>query len=376
MLKYFAVASPGFEGELDTEIRHFHSLLGLDQGFKILATQKGGIEFQSESNESVYFNQFSRLATRLLVRWEEFHCVFFSDLEKKLKQRALVKWFKNKSRVFVKINSRKSKLGQEKKIFEVFKRVYTDFELIQKASDAEESDFTLYVDFYEDICTLSVDTSGVALYKRSLNKRVSFGSMRETIAWWALLKINTVESAWKEPTILIDPFAGSGTLLLESQIAGLNIRRDYSFQKMKFFADLKPLESVEWKFSVWPFSKLIGIENDIETFEILKSNFQSAKTTSPVFLENIKNEEYKKVLDGRVWIFSNLPYGKQVKSESLKKMLVNMKTVFKPQLLAIFHPEPLNDNEAQSVLHFPVTNGGLKVNLSILTYTQPKPMKP
>ena len=368
MPKFFAVTSPGFESELDSEIKKFHALIGCDEGFKILSTQKGGIEFQSEFNESVYFNLYSKLATRLLFRWDEFHCVFFSDLEKKLKQRSLVKWFKNKSKVFVKVNSRKSKLGQEKKIFEVFKRVYTDFELIQKASEAEESDFTLYVDFFEDTCTLSVDTSGAALYKRSLDKKTSFGSMRETLAHWALMKMISIDSPWKEPTVLIDPFAGSGTLILESQNSGMNIQREFLFQKMKYFSEIKPPNSKLLKSSVLPFSELVAIESDPEIFEILETNLQKMSESKKIILENIKNEDYNNKHEDRIWVFSNLPYGKQVKSDSLKKMLATLKSVFRPQLLAVFHPEAIKDNEAQSVLHFPVTNGGLKIHLSVLTY--------
>ncbi len=368
MSKFFAVTAPGFEEGMEAEIKKFHSLFGIEESLKILSTQKGGVEFESAVSESVYFNNYSKLATRVLIRWDEFHCVFFSDLEKKLKQRSLSKWFKNKSRIFVKVNSKKSKLGQEKKIFEVFKRVYVDFELIPKASEAEEDDFTLFVDFFEDTCTLSIDTSGPALYKRSMDKKTSFGSMRETIASWALTKMMTVDSPWKEPTILIDPFAGSGTLLLESQNVGINRQRDYAYQKLKAFVDLKPLNEQKIDFSKFPFAELVGIESDEETFEILKSNLQALAKKTKVSLYHQKNEDFKETYDQRVWIFSNLPYGKQVKSETLKSMFATMKSVFKPQMIAVFHPEPLKDNEAQSVLHLPVVNGGLKVTLSILIY--------
>ncbi|OYZ13561.1 MAG: hypothetical protein B7Y39_17300 [Bdellovibrio sp. 28-41-41] len=344
MSKFFAVTAPGFEEGMEAEIKKFHSLFGIEESLKILSTQKGGVEFESAVSESVYFNNYSKLATRVLIRWDEFHCVFFSDLEKKLKQRSLSKWFKNKSRIFVKVNSKKSKLGQEKKIFEVFKRVYVDFELIPKASEAEEDDFTLFVDFFED------------------------GSMRETIASWALTKMMTVDSPWKEPTILIDPFAGSGTLLLESQNVGINRQRDYAYQKLKAFVDLKPLNEQKIDFSKFPFAELVGIESDEETFEILKSNLQALAKKTKVSLYHQKNEDFKETYDQRVWIFSNLPYGKQVKSETLKSMFATMKSVFKPQMIAVFHPEPLKDNEAQSVLHLPVVNGGLKVTLSILIY--------
>ncbi len=364
MSKFFAVTSPGFEDELELEIQKFHSLFSLEAGLKILSRQKGGVEFESDSLDSVQYNQFTKLATRLLIRWDEFHCVFFSDLEKKLKQRSLAKWFKNKSRIFVKVNSRKSKLGQEKKIFEVFKRVYLDFELIQKASDAEESDFTLFVDFFEDTCTLSIDTSGAPLYKRSMDKKVSFGSMRETIAQWALLKMTAHESPWKEPTVLIDPFAGSGTLLLESQNVGLNQKREYTYEKLKVFADLKLLSNEKIKWANLPFVKTVGIEADPETFAILESNTKSKN----ISVNSMKNEDYRQSHSHRVWVFSNLPYGKQVKSETLKNMMANMKSVFKPQLLAVFHPEPVKDKEALSALHFPVINGGLKITLSVLTY--------
>lgn len=366
MRKFFVVTTPGFEDELEKEIRMFHCLFGWDEGLAILSSQKGGVEFESPVDESVYLNHYTKLATRVLVRWDQFHCVFFSDLEKKLRTRTLAKWFKNKSRIFVKVNSRKSKLGQEKKIFEVFKRVYTDFELIQKASDVDESDFTLFVDFFKDMCTLSIDTSGAPLYKRSLEKQVSFGSMRETIAQWALLKIQSVESPWKEPTILVDPYAGSGTLLLESQNFGLNKRRDFLFTKLKPFFELRGLDDSKIKLAPLPFQRLIGIESDAETFQVLESN---TKKLERVELYRVKNEDFAGEFKSRVWVFSNLPYGKQVKGESLKSMILNLKAVFKPQLLAVFHPEVIKDKEAQFALHFPVINGGLKVNLSILTYT-------
>lgn len=368
MPKFFAITAPGFEEGLESEIKNFHSLFSWENGLKIRSSQRGGVEFESNYNESVYFNNFSRLATRLLIRWDEFHCVFFSDLEKKLKQRSLSKWFKNKSRIFVKVNSKKSKLGQEKKIFEVFQRVYGDFELIPKASEAEEDDFTLFVDFYEDVCSLSIDTSGPALYKRSMDKKVSFGAMRETIAHWALLKMMTVDSPYKEPTALVDPFAGSGTLLLESQQFGINQKRNFTYEKLKAFSELKPLPADRQNFAKWPFVELVGIESDPETFEVLKSNLESLAKTTKVSLYNQKNEDYKGTHDQRVWVFSNLPYGKQVKSDTLKSMMVTIKAVFKPQLLALFHPEPIKDRDALSALHFTVINGGLKVTLSILTY--------
>jgi|GEM_PF-3512573 len=368
MPKFFAVTAPGFEESLESEIKNFHSLFSWEDGLKITSSQRGGVEFESNFQESVYFNNYSRLATRLLIRWDEFHCVFFSDLEKKMKQRSLAKWFRNKSRIFVKVNSKKSKLGQEKKIFEVFQRVYIDFELIPKASDAEEDDFTLFVDFYEDMCSLSIDTSGPALYKRSMDKKVSFGAMRETIAHWALLKMMTVDSPYKEPTVLIDPFAGSGTLLSESQHVGFNQKRGYTYQKLKVFADLKPLPVDKHAFAKWPFTELVGIESEAETFEILKSNLALLSKEVKLSLYNQKNEDYKGKHNQRVWVFSNLPYGKQVKSDTLKSMMATLKSVFNPQLLAVFHPEPIKDREALSALHFTVINGGLKITLSILTY--------
>ncbi|MBL7545826.1 MAG: hypothetical protein JNL11_18560 [Bdellovibrionaceae bacterium] len=368
MPKFFAVTAPGFESEMESEIKNFHAIYEYDHGFQILSSQKGGVEFQSDVKESVYLNLYSKLATRILVRWDEFHCVFFSDLEKKLRGRSLSEWFPPKSRVFVKVNSRKSKLGQEKKIFEVFNRVYSGYELLSKASESEESDFILLVDFFEDVCTLSIDTTGPALYKRMLDKKVSFGSMRETIAQWALRKIHTLDSPWKEPTVLIDPFAGSGTLLLESQNVGINTHRSYTFSKLVFFKELKPLDKSFISFSKLPFIKLVGIESEHETFDILQQNLRKISNGVKVELFHGKNGDYENSHSERIWIFSNLPYGKQVKSETLKDMMKTLKLVFKPQLLALFHPEPVKDKEALHALHFPVINGGLKITLSILIY--------
>ena len=62
-----------------------------------------------------------------------------------------------------------------------------------------------------NICTLSIDTSGVLLHKRGLKQAMAKAPMRETMA--ALL-LRQCGYRGLEP--IVDPMCGSGTFVLEA----------------------------------------------------------------------------------------------------------------------------------------------------------------
>ncbi len=70
----------------------------------------------------------------------------------------------------------------------------------------------------KDIVTVMIDTSGDPLYKRGYRTESNDAPLRETIAAAMVLL-----SFWKYETPLVDPFCGSGTILIEAAMFKRNI---------------------------------------------------------------------------------------------------------------------------------------------------------
>ena len=70
----------------------------------------------------------------------------------------------------------------------------------------------------KDKVTLSIDTSGAGLHKRGYREDAGIAPLKETLAA-ALVLI----SRWKGEYVLVDPFCGSGTILIEAAMIMQNI---------------------------------------------------------------------------------------------------------------------------------------------------------
>lgn len=66
--------------------------------------------------------------------------------------------------------------------------------------------------------TLTIDTSGAGLHKRGYREFAGEAPLKETLAA-ALVYL----SRWKPERLLVDPFCGSGTILIEAALIGNNI---------------------------------------------------------------------------------------------------------------------------------------------------------
>ena len=79
-------------------------------------------------------------------------------------------------------------------------------------------DLRLNIHIAEDNCTLSLDSSGESLHLRGYRTATVEAPINEVLAA-ALIKM----SGWKFDCDLIDPFCGSGTILVEAALMARNI---------------------------------------------------------------------------------------------------------------------------------------------------------
>ena len=93
--------------------------------------------------------------------------------------------------------------------------------------------FDLYVN--QNVCTISMNTSGAPLFQRGYREATGLAPLNEVVAA-GLLRM----SGWDKKSQLIDPFCGSGTILIEAALMACNLppqleRHHFAFKNFKNF---------------------------------------------------------------------------------------------------------------------------------------------
>ena len=78
--------------------------------------------------------------------------------------------------------------------------------------------YKIEVALLKDVVTLTIDTTGPGLHKRGYREFAGEAPLKETLAASLILL-----SRWKPERLLVDPFCGSGTILIEAALIGNNI---------------------------------------------------------------------------------------------------------------------------------------------------------
>ena len=194
---------------------------------------------------------------------------------------------------------------------------------------------SVYIRMHEDLCTVSLDTTGAHLHQRGQLKLRGQAPLRETTAAFCLRKLIGQRSAAEIKTVsLIDPMAGSGTFLSEAQsFYQLHEHRDFSFFKFKNCP--RVLREKQWQQNYLPmaqgFQNLFGFDQDAEMVAIAQKNLlQIAFSQADLFLM----EDLSPRLP--FWLILNPPYGERIKTSfAPNELLSQLVRVFRPKRVGI-----------------------------------------
>lgn len=205
----FAVVPPGLESLCADELR----ALGMAQARPV----PGGVEFPGGLRELYQANLWSRTASRILVQIGEFRSRDFPDF---FRRAARLPWggFLHPGQPFqVRVNSRRSRLLHSERIAEALNEA-----VAQALGHPDQRDALpqarVQVQIADDLCRISVDSSGEHLHRRGYRRRSVPAPLRENLAAGILLALG-----WRGETPLLDPLCGSGTFVIEAALiaAGL-----------------------------------------------------------------------------------------------------------------------------------------------------------
>lgn len=178
-------------------------------------------------------------------------------------------------------------------------------------------DIRLNIHIAESDCTLSLDSSGESLHLRGYRTATVDAPINEVLAA-GLIKL----SGWNFDTDLIDPFCGSGTILIEAALMARNIypgvfRKEYGFEKWKdfdreMFDRIYNDDSNEREFN----HKIYGYDLNLRAIEAATANSKVAGVADCITL---KQQDFKKFTQPaeKALIITNPPYGERITSPDL-----------------------------------------------------------
>ncbi|WP_308914949.1 class I SAM-dependent RNA methyltransferase [Jannaschia sp. LMIT008] len=216
----FLIATPGLESQVLAEARA--------AGFEA-AAEPGGIAIAGGWADAARANLALRTPTRVLARIATFRAMHPAQLDKRARKIDWVSLLRANVPVRVDAVCRKS-------------RIYHDKAAQSRVEDAitasgiplGDDGIRVMVRIHDDLCTVSVDTSGEPLHRRGHKLAVNKAPMRETMAA-AFLRAAGYEGT--EP--VVDPMCGSGTFPIEAaeMAAGLlpGRSRDFAYRRLAVF---------------------------------------------------------------------------------------------------------------------------------------------
>lgn len=187
-------------------------------GYEARVARPGRIEFLGDDAAICRSNLWLRSADRVLVQLAKFKATDFDALFETTRELSWEAWMTRDAAIPVRGRSHKSQLSSVPACQRAVKKAIVErlLKVNQGASLPETgSPVPVEVALLDDEATLSIDTSGDGLHKRGYRTLTGPAQLRETLAA-ALVQL----SFWRAGRPLIDPFCGTGTLLIEAVMVG------------------------------------------------------------------------------------------------------------------------------------------------------------
>ena len=217
MMQTFELIAPchfGLESVVKNEI--------YDLGYEITEVDDGRVTFEGDAEAIVRANLSLRTAERVLLKIGSFHAETFEDLFQGTRALPWEELLPKDARFWVtKASSVKSKLFSPSDIQSVMKkamvsRMSEHYGLTQFPETG--ASYPVRVFIKKDEVTVAIDTTGESLHKRGYRKYKVQAPIAENLAA-GLIAL----TPWRPGRMLVDPFCGSGTFLIEAAMISAHI---------------------------------------------------------------------------------------------------------------------------------------------------------
>ncbi len=193
-----------------------------DLGYEIERTEDGRITFIGDAEAVCRANIFLRTAERVLILVGRFPARTFEELFLGIRDLPWEEYIPENGKFWVKkASSIKSKLFSPSDIQAIAKKAMV--ERLKQHYKTEwfledGAPYPVRIFLLKDEVMVTLDTSGDSLHKRGYRTQAGMAPLSETLAS-ALLML----TPWRPDRILVDPFCGSGTFLIEAAMMAAGI---------------------------------------------------------------------------------------------------------------------------------------------------------
>lgn len=185
----------------------------------------------------------------------------------------------------------------------------------------------------ENLVTLSLNTSGLPLYMRGYREEVGMAPLNEVLAA-AMIRM----SGWDRKSTFMDPFCGSGTLLIEAALLAANIpscieRQHFAFKNFKGFNNelWEEIQAEARKnFKKIDF-ELIGSDIDSDIIFAARRNIRPLQVARNITLSVKSFDEWTNMDLPPGTLICNPPYGERM-GEEINEMYEALGNWFKKEL--------------------------------------------
>lgn len=316
-------------------------------GIKPGRADRGGVAFRATNRQLYAANLWLRTSTRVLVRVAAFSASSFAGLEARAAEVEWGQWLAPDTVPVFRVTAISSALYHTDAIAERLERaagaaVGSGNRRTGRAApgggDDDAGGQMFVVRARNDRFTISVDTSGVPLYKRGWRVDVAKAPLRETLAAALLAAVG-----WNGSSPLIDPFCGSGTIAIEAALAARNIppghQRDFAFFDWPSFAP------GTWASVIGAAVEgqrddeggavpIVAADRDAGAIAAAQANAERAGVADDIDFRHAAVSDLVAPVSGqRGWVVTNPPYGERLdRSGDLRNLYARFGTVARERL--------------------------------------------
>ena len=177
--------------------------------------------------------------------------------------------------------------------------------------DIPDIKFHLHID--RELVSISLDSSGDALFKRGYRKEQTVAPINEVLAS-GMLQL----AGWDGKGNFLDPMCGSGTLLIEAAMIAMDLpaqtfRRSFAFQNWKNYDSelFKTIKEVRLNRVKEFTGKIVGYDIDSEALDIAHKNVESAEMDDIITIRHKNFFDSEKDMFPLLMVF-NPPYDERI----------------------------------------------------------------
>ncbi len=315
-MEQLQIAAPchfGMEAVLKREI--------YDLGYEISRVEDGRVIFEGDYEALAYANIHLRTPERILLVLAEFEARSWEELFQGIRAIAWEDYLPKDAKFWVtKATSVKSKLFSARDIQSIVKKAVVDrMSRVYGIAHFPEigTEYPLRIFIMKDRVMVTLDSTGLPLHKRGYRTFTSKAPLSETLAAGLLML-----TPWHPDRILMDPFCGSGTILIEAAMMAANIAPglDRSFTGEQWINLIDPQVwrevRADARGQINPNVKtnLQGYDLDPKMVEIARQNASRAGVADLIHFQqrDIRDTAHPKKYG---FILTNPPYGERLEDQ-------------------------------------------------------------